>query len=200
MGHAGIARKRDPEAVGISEFVVQEFRLHAAEGADQAARIVAAFPAGIEPSVPLLRSIDDERDVAIVGALHVGERLDSREQRAALGSLVASWRPVKRYGPRITESTESLPSSYRLAVTESGINDETHQTGEPPVTGRGMTGPDAPTTHVELMWVGAPLESHAGLMVLLGSDDDQSADRPDAREWPLALSRQLQVRIYETPR
>ena len=191
---------RDAEAVGINEFVVREFRLHAAEGADQAARIVATFPVGLEPSVPLLRSIDDERDVAIVGALHVGEQLNEREQRAALGSLVASWRPVKRYGPRISESTESPPSSYRLAVTESGINDQTDQTDQPAVARREVTGPDAPTTHVGLMWVGAPLESYAGLMVLLGSDDDQNADRPDAREWPLALSRQLQVRIYETPR
>jgi hypothetical protein len=213
MGHAGIARMRDSEAVSINEFVVREFRLHAAEGADQAARIVATFPVGLEPSVPLLRSIDDERDVAIVGALHVGEQLNEREQRAALGSLVASWRPVKRYGPRISESTESAPSSYRLAVTESGINDQTDppdppdqtdQTDEPAVARREMTWPTgpaaAPTTHVGLMWVGAPLESYAGLMVLLGSDDDQNADRPDARDWPLTLSRQLQVRIYETPR
>jgi hypothetical protein len=196
MGHAGIARKRDSEAVGISEFVVREFRLHAADSADQAARIVATFPVGLERSVPLLRSIDDERDVAIVGALHAGEELDEREQRAALGSLVASWRPVKRYGPRISESTESPPSSYRLAVTESGINDQTDQ----PVVASETTGPATPTTHVGLMWVGAPLESYAGLMVLLGSYDDETADRPDAREWPLALSRHLQVRIYETPR
>ena len=187
---------RDSEAVSINEFVVREFRLHAAEGADQAARIVATFPVGLEPSVPLLRSIDDERDVAIVGALHVGEQLNEREQRAALGSLVASWRPVKRYGPRISESTESPPSSYRLAVTESGINDQTDQ----PMLAPEVTGPAAPTNHVGLMWVGAPLESYAGLMVLLGSDEEQNADRPDAREWPLALSRQLQVRIYETPR
>jgi hypothetical protein len=186
---------RDSEAVGINEFVVREFRLHDAEGADQAARIVAAFPVGLEPSVPLLRSIDDERDVAIVGALHAGEELDEREQRAALGSLVASWRPVKRYGPRISESTQSPLSSYRLAVTESGINDQTDQ----PVLAPEMTGPAAPTTHVGLMWVGAPLESYAGLMVLLGNYDDETADRPDPREWPLALSRQLQVRIYETP-
>jgi hypothetical protein len=36
-------------------------------------------------------------------------------------------------------------------------------------------------------------------MVLLGSYDD-ATDRPDPRDWPLTLSRQLQVRIYETPR
>jgi len=36
-------------------------------------------------------------------------------------------------------------------------------------------------------------------MVLLGSYDDVT-DRPDPRDWPLALSRKLHVRIYETPR
>jgi len=39
---------RDSEAVAINEFVVREFRLHAAEGADQAARIVATFAVGVE--------------------------------------------------------------------------------------------------------------------------------------------------------
>jgi len=183
--------------VGITEFVVQEFRLHAADTADEAACIVAKLPDGIEPGVPLLRNIDDHRDVAIVGALHVGELFDEREQRAALGPLVASWRPVKRYGPRITESASSPPSSYRLAVTESGINDreDQHAVTAPETT----AADDGPRTHVGLMWVGTPIGTHAGLMVLLGSYDDVT-DRPDPRDWPLALSRQLQVRIYETPR
>jgi hypothetical protein len=175
--------------VGITEFVLQEFRLHAADTADEAARIVAKLPDGIEPGVPLLRNIDDQRDV--------GELFDEREQRAALGPLVASWRPVKRYGPRITESASSPPSSYRLAVTESGINDrEDQHTVAAPET---AAADDAPRTHVGLMWVGTPIGTHAGLMVLLGSYDD-ATDRPDPRDWPLTLSRQLQVRIYETPR
>jgi len=183
--------------VGITEFVVQEFRLHTADTADEAASIVARFPDVIEPGVPLLRSIDDHRDVAIVGALHVGERFDEHEQRAALGPLVASWRPVKRYGPRITESADSPPSSYRLAVTESGING---QIDGAPALPDADSNADAPTTHLGLMWVGAPIGTHAGLMVLLGSLADDVTDRPDPREWPLTLSRQLQVRIYETPR
>jgi hypothetical protein len=183
--------------MGITEFVVQEFRLHTADTADEAARIVAKFPDAIEPGVPLLRSIDDQRDVAIVGALHVGERFDEREQRAALGPLVASWRPVKRYGPRITESAESPPSSYRLAVTESGINGQVDDATTAPGA---VSHDDAPTTQLGLMWVGAPIGTYAGLMVLLGSYDDDVTHRPDARDWPLTLSRQLQVRIYETPR
>jgi hypothetical protein len=196
MGHAAIARKRDSCDVSIGEFVLREFRLHAAETADDAARIVAEFSDGLEPAVPLLRSIDDHRDVAIVGALHAGERLDEQAQRAALGPLVASWQPAKRYGPRISESSDDPPSTYRLAVTESGINDAADQ---PAIAMRTTTVPDdAPTTHVGLMWVGVPIGSYAGLMVLLGSYDDQPGERPDPREWPLALSRQFHIRIYET--
>ena len=197
MGHAGFVGERDSERMSIGEFVVREFRLHAAETADEAARIVADFADGLEPAVPLLRNIDDHRDVAIVSGLRIGEQLDDREQRTALGPLVASWRPVKRYGPRITESASSPPSSYRLAVTESGINDrEDQHTVAAPET---AAADDAPRTHVGLMWVGTPIGTHAGLMVLLGSYDD-ATDRPDPRDWPLTLSRQLQVRIYETPR
>jgi len=59
---------------------------------------------------------------------------------------------------------------------------------------------DAPTTPVGLMWVGTPIGSYAGLMVLLGSYDDEHGDQADQPEWPLALSRQLHVRIYETLR
>jgi hypothetical protein len=183
--------------VAIAELVVQEFRLRAADTANEAARIVATFPDGIEPAVPLLRSIDDERDVAIVGALHVGERLDELEQHAALDPLVLSWQPVKRYGPRITESAESPPSSYRLAVTESGINDAD---GDPVAAAPKSAAHEEAATQVGLMWVGAPVGTYGGLMVLLGSYGDQVTGRPEPREWPLPLSRQLHVRIYQTAR
>jgi hypothetical protein len=50
------------------------------------------------------------------------------------------------------------------------------------------------------MWVGAPVGTHAGLLVLLGSYDDPKTERPDPRQWPLPLGRYLGVRIYESPR
>jgi hypothetical protein len=50
------------------------------------------------------------------------------------------------------------------------------------------------------MWVGAPVGTYGGLMVLLGSYGDQVTGRPEPREWPLPLSRQLHVRIYQTAR
>jgi hypothetical protein len=181
---------------GISTLVLQEFRLHAADTADEAARIVATFAGGIEPAVPLLRSIDDERDVAIVRALHPGEIQDEPEQRAALDRLAASWQPVKRYAPRITESSEGASSSYRLAVTESGINNAVEERLE---TVAVSAAPEGATTRVGLMWIGAPVGTYGGLMVLLGSYDDETR-RPDPRDWPLPLSRYLRVRIYESPR
>jgi hypothetical protein len=183
---------------GINTLVLQEFRLHAVDTAGEAARIVAGFPGGVEPAVPLLTSIDDHRDVATVRALHVGETAEADPaHRAALDPLVASWQPLKQYGPRITERSESPPSYYRLAVTESGINNaEPH-----PVAA--VTGGAAATgtaTRLGLLWIGSPLGSFAGLLTLLGSDDAGDTARPDPASWPLPLSRPLGVRIYESRR
>src|SRR5215210_7224305 len=91
----------------ISDLVIQEFRLHVADTAGNAARIVAGFRDGIEPSVPMLTSIDDERDVATVRALHPGESFHGElEERAALDPLVARWQPLRHYDPRIAERTK----------------------------------------------------------------------------------------------
>ena len=46
-----------------------------------------------------------------------------------------------------------------------------------------------------LLWIGSPVGTHAGLLVLLGGRDDQP--RPDAADWPLPMSRALGVRIYD---
>jgi hypothetical protein len=180
--------QKDP----INALVLQEFRLHDADTGGDAARIVASFAGGIEAAVPLLTSIDDQRDVAIVRAVHAGERTDQDpEQRAALDSLVSSWQPVKQYGPRIAESSDSPATYYRLAVTESGINNaEKRLPASVPAPGH-----DGTFSHLALLWIGAPVGTFAGLLALLGSDD---VDRPVARDWPLPLSRDLGVRIYES--
>jgi len=60
--------------------------------------------------------------------------------------------------------------------------------------------PSAAPTRVGLMWVGAPIGTYGGLMVLLGSYGDQVTAAPASAGWAVPLSRQLQVRIYETPR
>lgn len=179
----------------IRVLVLEEFRLRAADVDGAAARIVAASPHGAEPIIPLLTSIDDRRDVATLRAVHTGESdATNAVQRATLDPLVSSWEPPKHYRPRITERSQSPPSSFRLAVTESGINDG----GEPPVT-LGNAPVDGTTSHaVGLVWIGAPVGTHAGLLVLLGGyDDPLAADRADPSGWPLPLSRDLGVRIYE---
>ena len=180
----------------IRVLVLEEFRLRVEDLDGAAARIVAASPHGIEPAIPLLTSIDDRRDVATLRALHAGESTESdAEQHAALDPLVLSWEVPKHYGPRITEHSQSPPSSYRLAVTESGIN-----TGGVPQETFGASSGGAATTSraVGLVWIGEPVGTQAGLLVLLGTYDDAQAGRPDPSDWPLALSRNLGVRIYET--
>lgn len=178
----------------ISSLVLQEFRLHASDTGGAAARIVAAFSRGIEPAVPLLTSIDDDRDVAIVRALHAGEMTEADpEQRAALDPLVASWQPVKRYGPRVTERSESPTTYYRLAVTESGINNAEAEPYEPVLR---EVADGSTSNRVGLLWIGLPIGTYAGLLALLGSDD-RDARRSEPREW-LPLSRSLGVRIYES--
>jgi hypothetical protein len=176
----------------INALVLQEFRLHAANSAGEAARIVAAFSDGIEPAVPLLTSIEDDRDVAIVRGLHAGEQREGDpRQRAALDPLVASWQPVKQYGPRVTERSESPPTYYRLAVTESGIRNQPEPPEPSPQAADRNT-----SKRVDLLWIGLPVGTYAGLMTLLGTDDG-AVRRSEPREW-LPLSRSLGVRIYES--
>ncbi|HEV8469459.1 MAG TPA: hypothetical protein VGR46_07610 [Candidatus Limnocylindria bacterium] len=182
-----------PTGDPIQTLLLQEFRLLAADADGAAARIVAASPSGFEPSIPLLTSIDDRRDVATLRALHEGEPADTdAAQHAALDSLVASWEPPKHYGARMTERSERPSSYFRLAVTESGINTP----GIPPVTLREASAGDATTSRpAGLIWIGEPVGTYAGLLVLLGSYDEPVRRGPAG--WPLPLSRELGVRIYE---
>ncbi len=178
----------------VASLVLEEFRLRSPELGAAAAQIVATF-SGIEPTVPLLTSIDDPRDVAAIWALHSGEGTAAvAAQRNKLDRLVEGWRPLKHYRPRITEWSQRPPTYYRLAVTESGINHaEAHARATAP-----WNAGDAPrASPLGLLWIGAPLGTHAGLLILVGGADDANAARRDPRGWPLPLSRYLGVRIYE---
>lgn len=179
----------------IQVLVLQEFRLRAPDANGAAARIVAASPNGVEPAIPLLTSIDDRRDVATLRALHAGEPTEAdAAQRAALDPLVSSWAAPKHYGPGITEQSQSVPSRFRLAVTESGINTG----GSAPVTlSDGSAGDGTTSRAIGLIWIGAPVGTHAGLLVLLGSYDDPGTVGRDPSDWPLPRSRDLGVRVYE---
>jgi hypothetical protein len=180
----------------IRVFVLEEFRLRAADVDGAAARIVTESQHGVEPGIPLLTSVEDRRDVATLRALHAGESTESdAAQHAALDPLVSSWAVPKHYGPRIAESSQSPPSSFRLAVTESGIN----AGGAPRLPlPEGSVEDETTNRAIGLLWIGAPVGTHAGLLVLLGSyGDDPRTVGDDPSGWPLPLSRDLGVRVYE---
>ena len=179
---------------GVQLFVLEEFRLRAGDADGAVARIVDGSRRGREPAVPLLTSIEDRRDVAVLRGLRPGESAEpDAVQHAALEPFVSSWQTPKHYGPRITERSQSPSTYYRLAVTESGIN-ETAPVAEKPRVLR----EDATATDVGLLWIGQPIGTDAGLMVLLGGHDDANSAKPAARDWPLPLSRYLGVRIYDS--
>jgi hypothetical protein len=179
----------------VDLLVLEEFRLLAADTDGVAAGIVSAASEQIRDPVPLLTSIDDPRDVATLRTVTAGAP-DGDDPRgdAALGALVASWQPVKRYRARIAARSRAAPSrSFRLAVTESGINDE--QVAPPGAwVGEPTTGEP-----IALLLIGVPEATHAGLLVLVGRDNAGSvASRRDGAGWPLPLSRKLGVRVYES--
>jgi hypothetical protein len=180
----------------IRVLVLEEFRLRAADLDGAVAKIVADTPQGIEPAIPLLTSIEDNRNVATLRALHVGESTESdAAQHAALDPLVSSWAAPKHYGPRITERSQSPPSSFRLAVTESGIN-----TDGPTAVGPPSAGGETTSRPVGLVWIGAPVGTHAGLLILVGNYEAAPTAKEGQLGWPLPMSRDLGVRIYENNR
>ena len=181
------------KADGIEVFQLQEFRLSAADTDGAVARIVSSLHGGVEPPVPLLTSIEDRRNVAVIRAVHADEsRLPDAAQRIALEPFVSSWGAPTEYSPRISERSGTAPSSYRLAVTESGINQAEAGAAMVPEE------PSAASTPAGLLWIGQPLGTHAGLLVLLGNDEKSAAAaKPAALSWPLPLSKFLGVRIYE---
>lgn len=183
----------------IRVLVLEEFRLRAADVDGAAARIVADTPRGMEPAIPLLTSIEDRRDVATIRALHAGESTAANSfQHAALDPLVSKWAAPKHYGARLAEHSQSPPSSFRLAVTESGINAGGRAEVAPAAGGAPRD--EATSRPVGLVWIGAPVGTHAGLLVLVGNyEADRTAD-DDPSGWPLPMSRELGVRIYENNR
>ena len=177
----------------IQMLVLEEFRLSESDANGDVARIVDRSRSGREPAVPLLTSVDDPRNVAMLRGLRTGETAEADvADHAALEEFVTSWQAPKHYSPRITERSENPSTHYRLAVTESGINDP-----DPVATTPAELRQDATATDVGLLWIGQPVGTYAGLLVLVGSRGGDDPARPDARDWPLPLSRGLGVRIYE---
>src|SRR5688500_10907225 len=176
-------------------FVLDEFRLRSVDTDGTAAALVlAAGAGGSRDPMPLLTSIDDAHDVASLRAVGLGAAEgNGLRNDVALGRLVASWAPVKRYVSRIAARIDGSPAtSFRLAVTESGINDELVA---PPARWAGQPMAGDP---VALLLIGVPVGTHAGLIVMVGRDATQTvaADHPRAGP-PPPLARELGVRVYE---
>jgi hypothetical protein len=179
----------------IDTLVLQEFRLRAAgDGPD--AEVAATVPdGGWGEAIPLLTSIADRQDVALVRGLRDGDPEPGERDRVALAPFASSWPDARRYAVRVAERSARAPEQHRLAVTESGIRD----TFEPPVP----AAPSEPLTAgatlaARLLWIGVPLGTHAGLLVLIGTDRDLPGARAAPPDWPLPLSEALGVRIYES--
>ncbi len=181
----------------VDTLILREFRLAAVDADGGVARIVAATPGGREPAVPLLTSIDDHRDVATIERTRDGNASGTDEARhALLDPFVATWGPAREYVPRIAERSSGSAKHYRLAVTESGINDEKREASQLHAIGL----PHTPATPLDLLWIGQPRGSYAGLLILLGNRDDPATQRAERPDWPLLMSRRLGVRIYDSGR
>lgn len=174
--------------IDADRFVLQEFRLADGASHEDAARILASSD---ERGVPLLTSISDERDVAFVRCVqsHIPVHEDPIDH-ARLEGLVSRWQDHRTYRPSVTESSLRPPTDYSLAVTESGLNDGDRRPGG---AGTASSGP-ADADQIALLWIGAPMDSRAGLFVLVGRDDEVAETRHG--DWPLPLSADLGVRIY----
>jgi hypothetical protein len=177
----------------IELLVLEEFQLSTGDAHGAVMRIIERSHCGSEPRMPLLTSIDDRTNVAVLRGLHAGESSEpDAAEHAALDEFVSSWQVPKHYGPTITERSEIPPTYYRLAVTESGINDQ-----DQAATIGGGSRLDATFTDIGLLWIGRPVGTDAGLLVLLGGHGDANAAMRE-HGWPLPLSRRLGVRVYES--
>jgi hypothetical protein len=174
----------------ITQFELHEMRLRASSDRALAATTVAdqAGPDGL----PLLSSIEDDRDVAVLRAVHPGDQPDE-ELRTALSPYVASRRPVRHYRSRLALQSPKPASYFRLAVTDSGINNSA-QSGDSPTAVKQGSGAG---TRAQQLWIGAPVDSFGGLLVLVGHAEEGSfAADQRSTSWPLPLSADLGVRIY----
>lgn len=192
-------------------FVLHELRLASGDDAAglRAAARLAGMPRAVDEQVlPLLVSIDDHRDVACVRRVRVlpevGDDAGVRIQ-IALAPEPADSEP-RYYRERTAVSGERGPRSYyRMAVTESGTNgrtrtrvDRADKPAPPPSVPSLSQPPDGAAA--ELLWIGAPVASDTGLLVITGHRDPTAYVDADPREWPLSTSRELGVRIYESAR
>lgn len=191
-----------------SYYVLHELRLPTGDDATRllAAAQLAGMPreAG-EQVLPLLVSIDDHRDVACLSRSpmppEAGDRAGARIQ-AALVPEAESSGPPRYYRERASAGEREGQGYFRMAVTESGLNGRGAGVADPAAPEHDTPAP--PRTHDSsgegLLWIGTPVASGAGLLILTGHHDASAYAEGDPAVWPLGTSRALGVRIYESER
>jgi hypothetical protein len=189
-------------------FVLHELRLTTGDDSARlraAARLADMPQAADEQVLPMLVSIDDHRDVACVRRVRVlpevGDDAGVRIQ-TALAPEPAGSEPPRYYRERAAVSGEhGVRSYYRMAVTESGTNGQSRTTPDRPAPRSVPPLPQPPDDAVaEMLWIGAPVASGTGLLVITGHRNATAYVDGDPRDWPLSTSRDLGVRIYESAR
>lgn len=178
-----------PTTAPEGQLVLQEFRLTSVDSIEAVGRIIEQA----SPTVPLLTSIDDPRDVATVRRVDGADLPEALEDRVALAPFVSAWKPARRYALRVLENALAPPDYYRMAVTESGINDrDRSDTERSSKAGPGKGDP------IGLLWIADPVGTYAGLLIVIGHYGREPFPvGPEFSDWPLALSHDLGVRIYE---
>lgn len=181
----------------VSLFVLEEFRLRSGLEEAETAELVAASSGGSDCDVPLLTSLADPRDCAILHAEgRIGGAQAESQRRIALVPLVATWHPRRRFHPRIAERSSERVGYYRMAVTELGSQGD----GQRGTTGeRRANSVDPPVaSRAALLWIGEPVDSRTGLLVLVGyRGQPEVVSTRGCAPWPLPLGN-LGVRIYES--
>ena len=177
----------------VAGFALYEFRLRSL--ADRATAQQLLTDAGLdERSVPLLSRVDDPCSLAVIHAYDAPGRSDTEsELLAAIGGISNGLRS-HHFRARLAIETPDAASHFRLAVTESGRNDLPASGTEHWVAAGHRDRSDADS---QLLWIGAPMDSSHGLLVLVGHELEEAFDAGrESASWPLPLSTDLGVRIY----
>lgn len=189
-------------------FVLHELRLTSGDDSTRllaAARLARMPRSEDEQVLPLLVSIDDRRAVACVRRVPTLPESDDAgvRIRMALAPEPESSAPPRYYKERggLT-GRRGVRSYYRMAVTESGTNEQAKVLVDMPVLSPSMPSlsRSGGTADAGLLWIGTPIASETGLLVITGHQDASAYSDGDAPDWPLPMSRDLGVRIYESVR
>ena len=174
-------------------FALHEFMLPAGTDLPSADAALALAGDAEGGRVPLLSAIDDPRRVAWVRACR--SRADANASRSVgdvAGPVAAG--PALLFAQRLALGTPDAASYFRLAVAPAGRNTRDGPLRAPETSGERDRG--APDRTTGLLWIGTPLDSPHGLLVLVGLADPGAFAADRSTSWPLPLSTDLGVRIY----